>query len=129
MMVPEPAPDPSCPGSGHPAGSGRAVAALRVAAIAPTPVQPRTPSSDERLRELVASMAVAGLVQPILVRPHPTLSLATVWERAGGRTATEDAAAMTAPAPPARSARAGDWKRRHCPVPGRSGDRSRSGRW
>ncbi|MCC6630088.1 MAG: ParB/RepB/Spo0J family partition protein [Chloroflexi bacterium] len=72
MTVNEQPPAPSRPGSRRPAASGQAVAAIPVASIEPNPFQPRTGIGEVQLRELAASMAAEGLVQPITVRPHPT---------------------------------------------------------
>lgn len=41
--------------------------------LEPNPFQPRSPVVDGDLSELVASIQAQGLLQPILVRPHPQL--------------------------------------------------------
>ncbi|MEP6571713.1 MAG: ParB/RepB/Spo0J family partition protein [Gemmatimonadota bacterium] len=43
---------------------------LLVGSISPNPYQPRTSIDEPSFRELVASLEVSGLLQPILVRPH-----------------------------------------------------------
>lgn len=40
--------------------------------LEPGPFQPRGPIEDESLNELADSIRVHGILQPILVRPHPT---------------------------------------------------------
>jgi ParB family chromosome partitioning protein len=63
--------------SAPPAGEGgTAMAAAQtvpIAALEPSPFQPRAAIDRERLDELVASIAANGVLQPLLVRPHPTL--------------------------------------------------------
>ena len=51
--------------------------------LIPTPDNRRKPISDASVRSLVQSIRNDGLLQPIVVRPHPTQ--ADRWEiRAGG---------------------------------------------
>ncbi len=45
---------------------------LRLAQLEPNPNQPRQTMHAETIEELAASIRVHGLLQPILVRPHPT---------------------------------------------------------
>ncbi|MCS6854109.1 MAG: ParB/RepB/Spo0J family partition protein [Elioraea sp.] len=44
-----------------------------ITALEPSPFQPRTAIRPESLEELVASIRERGVLQPLLVRPHPTL--------------------------------------------------------
>lgn len=45
---------------------------LSIAALEPSPFQPRAGIDREKLDDLVASIAANGVLQPLLVRPHPT---------------------------------------------------------
>ncbi len=54
-------------------GRERASRTMPVELIRPNPKQPRRRFSDEELGELVASVREQGVLQPILVRPSPTL--------------------------------------------------------
>src|SRR3712207_4064508 len=53
------------------AGAGTEVEAILVAHIEPDAFQPRKRTADEQNRQLADSMAADGLLQPIIVRPHP----------------------------------------------------------
>jgi ParB family chromosome partitioning protein len=44
---------------------------LPVAAILPSPTNPRTHFADESLEELAASIGAKGVLEPVIVRPHP----------------------------------------------------------
>jgi ParB family chromosome partitioning protein len=46
---------------------------LRLSQLEPNPSQPRTQFQEGSIEELAASIRVHGLLQPILVRPHPHL--------------------------------------------------------
>ena len=52
------------------AASSSSTGAVAVAALAPSPFQPRAPIDDGELNELVASIRRQGVLQPILVRPN-----------------------------------------------------------
>jgi len=58
---------PIAAGAERPAG----IQMMQVAAIEPNPDQPRRHFDDTALDELAASIAARGLIQPIVVRPHP----------------------------------------------------------
>jgi ParB family chromosome partitioning protein len=58
------------PVSREQAEASGALRELPVASVSPNPFQPRTRMDQEPLDELVASMAVAGLLQPVVVRPR-----------------------------------------------------------
>ena len=58
---------PLASGAERPAG----VQMIQVAAIEPNPDQPRRYFDEDKLAELAASIAARGLIQPILLRPHP----------------------------------------------------------
>jgi ParB family chromosome partitioning protein len=45
---------------------------LSIAALEPSPFQPRAGIDREKLDDLIASIAANGVLQPLLVRPHPT---------------------------------------------------------
>jgi ParB family chromosome partitioning protein len=47
---------------------------VAVRAIAPNPHQPRKHFDDNRLHELAASLRESGVIQPIVVRPSPTVA-------------------------------------------------------
>ena len=49
-----------------------ATQSVSIAALEPSPFQPRAGIDRERLDELIASIAANGILQPLLVRPHPT---------------------------------------------------------
>ena len=59
---------PLAPGAPRPAG----IQMLPVAAITPNPDQPRRHFDEEALADLANSLAERGLLQPIVVRPHPS---------------------------------------------------------
>jgi ParB family chromosome partitioning protein len=59
---------PLAPGAARSAG----IQMLPVAAIAPNPDQPRRHFDEEALADLASSLAERGLLQPIVVRPHPS---------------------------------------------------------
>ncbi len=46
---------------------------IPIAALEPSPFQPRSSIRQESLEELTASIRERGVLQPLLVRPHPTL--------------------------------------------------------
>jgi ParB family chromosome partitioning protein len=58
---------PLAPGAVRSAG----IQMVSVAAIEPNPDQPRRHFDDAALDELAASIGARGLIQPIVVRPHP----------------------------------------------------------
>ncbi|KQX21518.1 MULTISPECIES: ParB/RepB/Spo0J family partition protein [unclassified Sphingomonas] len=58
---------PLAPGAARPAG----IQMVAVAAIEPNPDQPRRHFDAAALDELAASIGARGLIQPIVVRPHP----------------------------------------------------------
>lgn len=58
---------PLAPGAPRPAG----IQMLQVAAIEPNPDQPRRHFDEEALADLARSLGERGLLQPIVVRPHP----------------------------------------------------------
>ncbi len=58
---------PLAPGAERPLG----VQMVAVGAIEPNPDQPRRHFDEDALDELAASIAARGLIQPILLRPHP----------------------------------------------------------
>lgn len=45
---------------------------ISIASLEPSPFQPRAGIDREKLDDLVASIAANGVLQPLLVRPHPT---------------------------------------------------------
>lgn len=53
------------------AGPGRQVRALPIEWIVPGPWQPRRSFDADELKELAASIKSRGLLQPVIVRPHP----------------------------------------------------------
>ncbi|MBV8576556.1 MAG: ParB/RepB/Spo0J family partition protein [Acetobacteraceae bacterium] len=55
-------------------GSRNGVHSLPVESLEPGPFQPRSVLDSESLAELVESVRARGVLQPLLVRPHPTLS-------------------------------------------------------
>lgn len=57
--------------SGAP-GPGRAPLAVPVEQLIPNPDQPRRQFEPEALAELAASIRNRGVLQPLIVRPHPT---------------------------------------------------------
>jgi len=66
-----PAPPP--PTGAQPAGAPAMAPTqtVPIAALEPSPFQPRGAIDREKLDELVASIAANGVLQPLLVRPHP----------------------------------------------------------
>ncbi len=54
-----------------PAAGGSALRMLALATIKPLPGNPRKHFDEEALNELAASIATRGVIQPIIVRPHP----------------------------------------------------------
>lgn len=60
----EPAAEPPAPG-------GTALRMLALASIKPLPGNPRKHFDEAALDELAASIATRGVIQPIIVRPHP----------------------------------------------------------
>lgn len=53
-----------------PAGGDEAVLSVPIQQIDPNPYQPRQEFDEEELRELADSIALHGVIQPILVTPH-----------------------------------------------------------
>ena len=51
---------------------GIAVNAIPIDQIDPNPFQPRTDFDSDELESLAESIRAQGLLQPILIRPHPT---------------------------------------------------------
>lgn len=66
--VAAPPPAPAAPAAGVPAGEIRS---LPIALLEPGPFQPRRDLGGEALEELIASIRERGILQPLLVRPHP----------------------------------------------------------
>lgn len=58
---------PIAPGADRPAG----VQMIQVAVISPNHEQPRRHFDETKLAELAESIAARGVIQPILLRPHP----------------------------------------------------------
>ncbi len=56
-----------------PASSDGDIRTVPIAALEPSPFQPRRSVRQESLEELIASIRERGVLQPLLVRPHPTL--------------------------------------------------------
>jgi ParB family chromosome partitioning protein len=54
------------------AGPAPATQSLSIAALEPSPFQPRAGIDRQKLDDLIASIAANGVLQPLLVRPHPT---------------------------------------------------------
>ncbi|MHA3793226.1 ParB/RepB/Spo0J family partition protein [Sphingomonas sp. YL-JM2C] len=59
---------PIAPGAERPSG----IRMIQIADIKPNPSQPRRHFDDMALDELAASIGARGLIQPIVVRPHPS---------------------------------------------------------
>ncbi|MCL9982114.1 MAG: ParB/RepB/Spo0J family partition protein [Erythrobacter sp.] len=59
------------PAAEAPAPGGTALRMLALAAIKPLPGNPRKHFDEAALEELAASIATRGVIQPIIVRPHP----------------------------------------------------------
>lgn len=59
---------PTAPGAARPAG----VQTVSISLLEPNPDQPRRHFDEDALDELAGSIAARGMIQPILVRPHPT---------------------------------------------------------
>ena len=59
------------PATEAPAPSGTALRMLALATIKPLPGNPRKHFDEATLEELAASIATRGVIQPIIVRPHP----------------------------------------------------------
>ena len=59
------------PGAPAP-GPGRAPLSVPVEQLIPNPDQPRRQFEPEALAELAASIRNRGVLQPLIVRPHPT---------------------------------------------------------
>ncbi len=55
-------------------GESEGVRALPIEHLEPGPYQPRQPIDAASLRELVDSVRARGILQPLLARPHPTVS-------------------------------------------------------
>lgn len=60
---------PTAPGAARPAG----VQTVSISLLEPNPDQPRRHFDEGALDELAGSIAARGMIQPILVRPHPTM--------------------------------------------------------
>ncbi|WP_340317438.1 ParB/RepB/Spo0J family partition protein [Rhizorhabdus argentea] len=60
---------PTAPGAARPAG----VQTVSISLLEPNPDQPRRQFDADALDELAGSIAARGMIQPILVRPHPTM--------------------------------------------------------
>src|SRR5271165_2137711 len=56
------------------ADRGTSVNAIPIDRIDPNPFQPRSDFDPAELESLAESVRVQGVLQPILVRPHPTAS-------------------------------------------------------
>lgn len=52
-------------------GAGGGVQSLVLEQLSPGPFQPRRPIDEARVAELAASIRAHGVLQPLLVRPHP----------------------------------------------------------
>ena len=59
------------PATEAPAPGGTALRMLALATIKPLPGNPRKHFDEAALEELAASIATRGVIQPIIVRPHP----------------------------------------------------------
>ena len=64
-------PDAASTSARRPAVPGREVMALPIEWIVPGPWQPRRSFDKAELNELAASIKSRGLLQPVIVRPHP----------------------------------------------------------
>ena len=64
-------PEAASAGGSTPVVPGREVRALPVEWIVPGPWQPRRTFDTDELKELAASIKSRGLLQPVIVRPHP----------------------------------------------------------
>jgi ParB family chromosome partitioning protein len=53
-------------------GEGEGLRTLSIEALEPGPYQPRHPTDPDSLRDLVQSIRVRGILQPLLARPHPS---------------------------------------------------------
>ncbi len=63
----------TAPAAAAPVGAGQGPAAmLPIDLLEPGPFQPRGPIHQEALGELAASIRRAGVLQPLLARPHPS---------------------------------------------------------
>ena len=56
------------------ASDNRKYREVAVSAITPNPKQPRKNFNSDKLQELVDSLKLRGVIQPLLVRPHPSNS-------------------------------------------------------
>jgi ParB family chromosome partitioning protein len=61
------------PGAATSAEAGGAAVLLALESLEPGPFQPRGPIDEAALGELAASIRRAGVLQPLLARPHPTM--------------------------------------------------------
>ncbi|MEE4317252.1 MAG: ParB/RepB/Spo0J family partition protein [Erythrobacter sp.] len=59
------------PTDGPPSSAGSMLRMLALANIKPLPGNPRKHFDEDALNELAASIAARGVIQPIIVRPHP----------------------------------------------------------
>ncbi|WP_114374134.1 ParB/RepB/Spo0J family partition protein [Elioraea thermophila] len=56
-----------------PTGGDGDIRTVPITALEPSPFQPRSTIRQESLEELIASIRERGVLQPLLVRPHPSL--------------------------------------------------------
>lgn len=56
-----------------PTGGDGDIRTIPITALEPSPFQPRSTIRQESLEELIASIRERGVLQPLLVRPHPNL--------------------------------------------------------
>ena len=59
------------PARGEESGAEREVRRLPIDLVDPNPFQPRSTFDEESLRDLADSIRTQGMLQPVLVRPHP----------------------------------------------------------
>ena len=59
------------PARGEEGGAEREVRRLPIDLVDPNPFQPRSTFDEESLRDLADSIRTQGMLQPVLVRPHP----------------------------------------------------------
>ena len=59
------------PARGEEGGAEREVRRLPIDLVDPNPFQPRSTFDEEPLRDLADSIRTQGMLQPVLVRPHP----------------------------------------------------------
>ena len=61
------------PARGEEGGAEREVRRLPIDLVDPNPFQPRSTFDEESLRDLADSIRTQGMLQPVLVRPHPNV--------------------------------------------------------